>query len=146
MSDNRCLKSDIWNKTSEIRQLTSGVWYQRLDIRRLTTDSWHQTSEIRHLTSDFWYQMPKVRRLTKRQLTCSQRQWLHSSIGRASHRYREVTGSNLIEVLNCFKASLCNCINCVHCDNHFFIFIIFFRVCSFGMILMKISDQRWLGS
>ena len=28
------------------------------------------------------------------QLTCSQRQWLHSSVGRASHRYREVTGSN----------------------------------------------------
>ena len=27
------------------------------------------------------------------QLTCSQRQWLHSSVGRASHRYRKVTGS-----------------------------------------------------
>ena len=33
------------------------------------------------------------------QLTCSQRQWLHSSAGRASHRYREVTGSNPVEVL-----------------------------------------------
>ena len=28
------------------------------------------------------------------QLTCSQRQWLHSSVGGASHRYCEVTGSN----------------------------------------------------
>ena len=45
-----------------------------------------------------------------------------------------------------FQASLRICINCVHCDNHFFIFIIFFRVCSFAMILMKISDQRSLGS
>ena len=27
---------------------------------------------------------------------------------RASHRYREVTGSNPIEVLNFFQASLCN--------------------------------------
>ena len=42
--------------------------------------------------------------------------WLHSSVGRASHRYREVTGSNPVEVLNIFffQASLRNCINCVH--------------------------------
>ena len=40
------------------------------------------------------------------QLTCSQHQWLHSSVGRASHRYREVTGSNPIEVLNFCQASL----------------------------------------
>ena len=32
---------------------------------------------------------------------------------RASHLYREVTGSNLVEVLN-FSGFLCNCINCVH--------------------------------
>ena len=36
-------------------------------------------------------------------LTCSQRQWLHSSVGRASHRYREVTGSSPLEVLNFFS-------------------------------------------
>ena len=36
-------------------------------------------------------------------LTCSQRQWLHSSVGRASHRYREVTGSSPVEVLNFFS-------------------------------------------
>ena len=35
---------------------------------------------------------------------------------------REVTGSNPVEVLNFFQASLRNCINCVHCDDHFFIF------------------------
>ena len=58
------------------------------------------------------------------QLTCLQRQWLHSSVGRASHRYREVTRSNAVEVLNFFQAFLRNCINCVHCDDHFFIFII----------------------
>ena len=40
----------------------------------------------------------------------------------ASHRYREVTGSNPVEVPNFFQASLRNCINCVHCDDHFFIF------------------------
>ena len=34
---------------------------------------------------------------------------------------REVTGSNPVEVLNFFQA-LRNCINCVHCDDHFFIF------------------------
>ena len=35
---------------------------------------------------------------------------------------REVTGSNPVGVLNFFQASLRNCINCVHCDDHFFIF------------------------
>ena len=55
------------------------------------------------------------------QLTCSQRQRLHSSVGRASHRYREVTGSNPVEVLNFFQASLRHYI--IHCDDHFFIFI-----------------------
>ena len=60
------------------------------------------------------------------QLTCSQHQWLHSSVSRASHRYHEVTGSNPVEVLNFFfQASLRNCINCIHCDDHFFIFISF---------------------
>ena len=38
----------------------------------------------------------------------------------------EITGSNPVEVLNFFyfyfQASLRNCINCVHCDDHFFIF------------------------
>ena len=38
---------------------------------------------------------------------------------------REVTGSNHVEVLNFFQASLRNCINCVHGNDHFFIFISF---------------------
>ena len=29
---------------------------------------------------------------------------------------------NPVEVLNFFQVSLRNCINCVHCDDHFFIF------------------------
>ena len=37
---------------------------------------------------------------------------------RASHRYREVTGSNPVEVLT-FQASIHNCLSCVHnCDDH----------------------------
>ena len=66
------------------------------------------------------------------QLTCSQRQWLHSSVGKASHRYRKVTGSNPRwgpEFF--FQASLSNCINCVHCDDHFFIFIFQSTICCF---------------
>ena len=34
----------------------------------------------------------------------------------------EVMGSNPVEVLNFFQASLRNCINCVHCEDHLFIF------------------------
>ena len=53
------------------------------------------------------------------QLTCSQRQWLHSSVGRASHRYREVAGSSPVEVLNFFQASLRNCKDCdYNCEDH----------------------------
>ena len=44
---------------------------------------------------------------------------------------REVTCSNPVEVLNFFfQASSYNCINCVHCDDHFFIFISFPQVIS----------------
>ena len=56
-------------------------------------------------------------------MTCSQRQWLHSSVGRASHRYREVTGSNPVEVLNFFQASLRNCLNCVSLRRSYLHFI-----------------------
>ena len=52
-------------------------------------------------------------------LTCSQRQWLYSSVGRASHWYREVTASSPVEVLNFFQASLRSCKNCDHnCEDH----------------------------
>ena len=52
-------------------------------------------------------------------LTCSQRQWLHRSVGTASHRYREVMASSPVEVLNFFQASLRNCKNCDHnCEDH----------------------------
>ena len=71
------------------------------------------------------------------QMTCSQRQWLHSSVGRASHRYREVTGSNPVEVRNFFQASLRNCINCVHCDDHFFIF----KDANFDHDLLKTAEE-----
>ena len=47
---------------------------------------------------------------------------------RASHRYREVTGSNLVEVLF-FQASLRNCKNCVHnCEDHSFTCVHFLAI------------------
>ena len=37
-----------------------------------------------------------------------------------------ITGAMLsVEVLKFFQASLRNCINCIHCNDHFFIFISF---------------------
>ena len=48
-------------------------------------------------------------------LTYSQHQWLH----RASHQYREVTGSSPVEVLNFSGFFVCNCKNCDHnCEDH----------------------------
>ena len=49
----------------------------------------------------------------------------------------EVTGSNPVEVLNFFRASLGNCINCVHCDNHFFIF---------GTYSVLLISHKWVFS
>ena len=46
-------------------------------------------------------------------------------------KFRTLTGSNAVEVLNFFQASLSNCINCVHCDDHFFIFIFQSTICCF---------------
>ena len=68
----------------------------------------------------FWVHMfPCSREHMNPKLTCSQRQWLHSPVGRASHWYREVTGSSPVEVLNFFQASLRNCKNCDHnCEDH----------------------------
>ena len=75
------------------------------------------------------------------QLTCSQRQWLHSSVSRASHRYREVTGSNPVEVLNFFQASLRNYITCIHCDDHFFILFLFFFCCQLIVFLFFLLSK-----
>ena len=48
---------------------------------------------------------------------------------------REVTDSNPVEVLNLFQASLRDCINCVHCDDHFFISI---------NTYFSLKAKRWL--
>ena len=76
-----------------------------------------------HSSYDFFHMQQSFTYLSQEhmnpKLTCSQRQWLHSSVGRASHRYREVTGSSPVEVLNFFQASLRNCKNCDrNCEDH----------------------------
>ena len=59
------------------------------------------------------------------------------------HRYREVKGSNPVEVLNFFQASLRKCINCVHCDDHFFIFTLSY--CSRKASALALSEEHtWL--
>ena len=78
-------------------------------------------------------------------LTCSQRQWLHSSVGRASYRYREVTGSSPVEVLNFFQASLRNCKNCDHnCEDHSsFDFISAVHIWFISYASFNIWTQNW---
>ena len=62
-----------------------------------------------------------------------------------SDSHGEVTGSNPVEVLNFFQASLRNCINCVHCDDHFFILISFpqFIYDLFHISLTLFSKLSW---
>ena len=62
--------------------------------------------EIEHICSIVGSYVPTIEHINPHmnpQLTCSQRQWRHSSVGRASHRYRKVMGLNPVEVLNFFS-------------------------------------------
>ena len=54
---------------------------------------------------------------------------------------REVAGSNPVEVMNFFQTSLCNCINCVHCDDHFFISFHFISVVHIWFISYIINTE-----
>ena len=56
---------------------------------------------------------------------------------------REVTGSNPVEVLNFFQASLRNCINCVHCDDHFFISICYWYNSTLTIFVVWKRVELW---
>ena len=87
------------------------------------------------------------------QLTGSQRQWLHSLVGRASHRYREVTGSSPVEVLNFFQASLRNCQNCDHnCEEGSFFILFHIRsshmiyfICIIHLDCLRVTNMLHIG-
>ena len=123
--NDRRSERDVWNCVKKPEK-NSGL--QR------GLNPWPRDYRCDALPTELWshWRWERVKFLSREhmnpQLTCSQRQWLHSSVGRASHRYREVTGSNPVEVLNFFQASSRSCINCVHCDDHFFIFIVLFQL------------------
>ena len=93
----------------KIAIITARIILHLISYPQFTYDFFHMHHSFTYLSRE--HMNPK--------LTCSQRQWLHSSVGRASHRYREVTGSSPVEVLNFFQASLRNCKNCDHnCEDH----------------------------
>ena len=85
---------------AKIAIITARIILHLISYPQFTYDLFHMHQSPTYLSRE--HMNPK--------LTCSQRQWLYSSVGRASHRYREVTGSSLFEVLNFFQASLRNCI------------------------------------
>ena len=102
----RCLLLDVWCQTSDDRCLISGVCYQTSYVRCLISDIWCQTSVVRRLISGVWYQVSVIGCLI------SDVWWQMSDIRRL------ISGV-------WYQASLRSGINCVHCDNHFFIFISF---------------------
>ena len=94
---------------AKIAIITARIILHLISYPQFTYDLFHMHHSPSYLSREH----------TKPKLTCSQRQWLHSSVGRASHRYREVTGSSPVEVLNFFQASLRNGKNCDHnCEDH----------------------------
>ena len=93
----------------KIAIITARIILHLISYPQFTYDLFHMHHSLTYLSRE--HMNPK--------LTCSQRQWLHSSVSRTSHRYREVTGSSPVEVLNFFQASLRNCKNCDHnCEDH----------------------------
>ena len=95
---------------AKIAIITARIILHLISYPQFTYDLFHMHHSPSYLSRE--HMNPK--------LTSSQRQWLHSSVGRASHRYRrEVTGSSPVEVLNFFQASLRSCKNCDHnCEDH----------------------------
>ena len=77
----------------KIAIITARIILHLISHPQFTYDLFHMHHSFTYLSRE--HMNPK--------LTCSQRQWLHSSVGRASHRYREVTGSSPVEVLNFFS-------------------------------------------
>ena len=75
------------------------------------------------------------------QLTCSKRLWLHSSVGRASHRYREVTGSNPVEVLIFFFSGFFTQLHKLRSLRRSFLHFQFTMYCTF---IVVISENRYL--
>ena len=148
MSYDRCLLSDIWcqvsfirhlmtgvcYQTSDIRNLMSGVCYQMCDDRCLISDVWCQMSDVRFLLSDIWYQTSGVRCLLL-DVWCqmSDDRCLISGVCYQTSDVRFLLSDVWFQMSDdrClisgvwYQASLCSGINCVHCDNHFFIFISF---------------------
>ena len=108
---------------AKIAIITARIILHLISYPQFTYDLFHMHQSPTYLSRE--HMNPK--------LTCSQRQWLHSSVGRASHRYREVTGSSPVEVLNFFQASLRNCKNCDHnCEDHSS-FDVCMNTCFFGI-------------
>ena len=95
---------------AKIAIITARIILHLISYPQFTYDLFHMHHSLTYLSRE--HMNPK--------LTCSQCQWLHSSVGRVSHRYREVTGSSPVEVLNFFQASLRNCKNYDHnCEDHY---------------------------
>ena len=93
----------------KIAIITARIILHLISYLQFTYDLFHMHHSLTYLSRE--HMNPK--------LPCSQRQWLHSSVGRASHRYRDVTGSSPVGVLNFFQASSRNCKNCDHnCEDH----------------------------
>ena len=78
---------------AKIAIITARIILHLISYPQFTYDLFHMHPSPTYLSRE--HMNPK--------LACSQRQWLHSSVGRASHRYREVTGSSPVEVLNFFS-------------------------------------------
>ena len=147
-SDGRCLLSDVWWQVPDIRRLMSDVWSQVFVIRHLISDIWCQVSVIRHLMSDVWWQVSDIRCLLS-DVLCQVSDFRHlmsdvccqtsdfrclisdvwcqvSVIGRLiSDVWWQMSDIRRLISGVWYQASLRSGINCVHCDNHFFIFILF---------------------
>ena len=77
----------------KIAIITARIILHLISYPQFTYDLIHMHHSLTYLSWE--HVIPK--------LTCSQHQWLHSSVDGASHRYSEVTGSSPVEVLIFFK-------------------------------------------
>ena len=138
----RCVSvNDIWNKSymncgNEMKMKKwSSQWMQFMQLRKEAWKKFRTSTGFELVTSRLLVRQPTIY-WPAPNASGFIAQLVEHPTGNC-----KVTGSKPVEVLNFFQASLRNCINCIHCDDHFFIFKCV-SVSLRGWILLCIRNSR----
>ena len=112
----------LWNNYKSRLQRDSNLWPPRYLCDALPTELWSHTLGARSI---YWIHSPVRSEMMWsiyeiiHTFDLAPNVWLHSSVGRASHRYRGGHGFESCWSLDFFRLLLSNCLNWkIYCDDH----------------------------